>query len=48
MIQVSVDKLCSRLREHEAKEKSVNLVHAYSAMAVDVVTGYCFPESYDL
>lgn len=48
VIQTSVDKLCVRMREHQWDCKPVNLMHAYSALAGDVVTGYCFPESYGL
>ena len=48
LIQTSVDKLCARLKEFKMKGEKVNLVHAYSALAGDVVTGYCFPESYHL
>lgn len=48
VIQEAVDALCTRLQEHEEKGDPINLVHAYSAMAGDVVSGYCFPESYHL
>lgn len=48
MIQTSVEKIYARMREHAAKGDPVNLVHAYSAFTGDVVTAYCFPESYNL
>ena len=48
VIQGSVDKLCQRLKKQQQNHKRVNLVYAYAALAGDVVTGYCFPESYHL
>ena len=48
IIQSAVDKLCDCLREDLTQGRTVNLVHAYSAMAGDVVSGYCFPDSYHL
>lgn len=48
VIQAAVDKLCLRLRESSKFGKPVNLLHTYSAMTGDIVTGYCFPESYGL
>lgn len=47
-IQAAVDKLCLKLRENTKSGKPVNLLHAYSAMTGDIVTGYCFPEAYGL
>lgn len=48
VIQATVDKLCLRMREISKSGKTVNLWHVYSALTADVVTGYCFPESYGL
>ena len=48
VIQAAVDKLCTKLEEARTSGKKVNLMHAYTAMAGDVVTGYCFPQSYGL
>ena len=47
-IQSAVDKLCSRLGDSKSKEKSVNILHAYVALTADVITGYCFSQSYNL
>ena len=48
VIQAAVDKLCTKLEEARTTGKKVNLMHAYTAMTGDVVTGYCFPQSYGL
>ena len=40
--------MCARMRQISKSGKPVNLLHVYSAMTGDVVTGYCFPESYGL
>ena len=48
VIQVAIDKMCVRMRQISKSGKPVNLLHVYSAMTGDVVTGYCFPESYGL
>ena len=48
VIQAAVDKLCFKLQERSKFGKPVNLLHAYSAMTGDIVTGYCFPEAYGL
>ncbi|KAL8788902.1 MAG: hypothetical protein Q9213_001425 [Squamulea squamosa] len=48
VIQAAVDKLCSECEELTQEGKNINLMHAYTAMAGDVVTEYCFPRSYGL
>ena len=48
VIQAAVDKLCLRMRQISKSGNPVNLFNMYSAMAGDVVTGYCFPETYGL
>ena len=48
VIQAAVDKLCTKLSESQTTGQKVNLMHAYTAMTGDVVTGYCFPQSYGL
>ena len=48
VIQSSIDKLCSKLAETRNTSKPVNVLHAYSALTGDVITGYCFPKSYGL
>ena len=48
VIQAAVDKLCTKLESSRTSGKKVNLMHAYTAMTGDVVTGYCFPKSYGL
>ena len=47
-IQAAVDKFCLKLRDNTKSGKPVNLLHAYSAMTGDIVTGYCFPKAYGL
>ncbi|KAL8662026.1 MAG: hypothetical protein Q9202_005080 [Teloschistes flavicans] len=47
-IQEAVMKVCDRFEEHRMKGRTVNLMHAYCAMAGEVVSGYCFPKSYGL
>ncbi|KAL8766874.1 MAG: hypothetical protein Q9209_006470 [Squamulea sp. 1 TL-2023] len=48
VVQAAVDKLCSKCEESTQEHKKINLMHAYAAMAGDVVTEYCFPRSYGL
>ena len=48
VIQAAVDKLCNRFSEHQKAGKRINLMHAYTAMTGDVVTGYCFQKAYGL
>lgn len=48
VIQAAVDKLCDKFSECQESQSKINLMHAYSAMTGDVVTEYCFPESYGL
>ena len=48
VIQAAVDKLCVRMRQISKSGSPVNLLHVYSAMTGDIVTGYCFPEAYGL
>jgi len=46
VIQSCVDVLCERLREAEKSREPVNLGVACFALATDVITRYCFGESY--
>lgn len=46
VIQAAVDKLCQKLCESEGK--TVNPMHAYTALTGDIVTEYSFPKSYGL
>ena len=48
VIQAAIEKMCVRMRQISKSGEPVNLLHVYSAMTTDVVTGYCFPESYGL
>lgn len=48
VIQTTVDKLCTRMRQISKTSKPVNLWHVYAAMTADIATGYCFPETYGL
>ena len=48
VIQAAIDKMCVRMRQISRSGRPVNLLHVFSAMTTDVVTGYCFPESYGL
>ena len=48
VIQSTADRLCSRMAEHQALGKKINLMHAWSAFTGDVVTAYSFPRSYGL
>lgn len=47
-IEEAVKKVCYRFEEHRMKGQPVNIMHAYCAMAGEVVSGYCFPKSYGL
>ena len=48
VIQTAVDKVCERMRQLSKSGNPVDVFPVYSAMAADVVSGYCFPESYHL
>ena len=48
VVQSAVDKLCSRFEESRCKGDIVNMWHAYSALTADIISGYCFRESYDV
>ena len=48
LIQSSVNKLCSKLKNRQSTEDSVNILHAYSALTADIITTYCFTKLYDL
>lgn len=48
VVQSCVDKLCARLDKHKRRGKKINLSHAWSAFAGDVVTEYSFPAPYGL
>ncbi|KAL8847384.1 MAG: hypothetical protein Q9221_007571 [Calogaya cf. arnoldii] len=46
VIQAAVNKPCDKCEELSQDGKKINLMHAYAAMTGDIVTGYCFPESF--
>lgn len=46
MVAQIVENLCSRFTALRESRQVVNLRNAYSAMAIDVITGYCFADSY--
>jgi cytochrome P450 len=46
MIQSIVNRLYKRLEEFRATEKPVEMRAAYSALTIDVITTYCFNESW--
>ena len=48
MIRDAVDTLCLKFLEYKTEGKPINLMHAYTALTGDVVSGYCFPTSYNL
>ena len=48
VIQANVDHLCAIFREYQIRGDKINLMHAWSALAGDVVTEYSFPKSYGL
>lgn len=48
VIQSTADLLCSNLAQHQALGTKINLMHAWTAFAADIVTGYSFPHSYAL
>ncbi|KAL8679521.1 MAG: hypothetical protein Q9186_004203 [Xanthomendoza sp. 1 TL-2023] len=48
VIQSTVEKMCAKFEDAIQDGKKINLMHAYTAMAGDVVTAYCFPKSYGL
>ena len=48
VIHMAVEKLCVKMREISKSGSPVNLLHVFSAMTGDIVTGYCFPQSYGL
>lgn len=47
VIQAKIDQLCARLEGFKGTGASVNMVHAYSAFTVDVITEYMFARSLD-
>ena len=45
MLQELVNDLCRHLIEDLEVGKTVNLVHAFSALTQDIITEYCFADS---
>jgi hypothetical protein len=41
-----VENLCRRLREFRELKEPVNIGNAYAALAMDVISEYCFAKSY--
>ncbi|KAL8813202.1 MAG: hypothetical protein Q9200_000431 [Gallowayella weberi] len=48
LIQAVVDKLCTRLAEHQRAGKPVVMTHAFSCVTSDIISEYSFPEGYNL
>ncbi|KAL9117625.1 MAG: hypothetical protein Q9187_005835, partial [Circinaria calcarea] len=46
-IQSAVNRLCFRFEESKQKGKYINILHAYSALTADVISEYCFSQSYN-
>ena len=44
VIQSVIDNLCGQLEQFRGTQKPVNLMHAYTALAYDVITEYCFAD----
>ena len=47
-IKACIDKLCLRLEQSQRKGEPVNIKLAYSALTSDIITAFCFGESYNL
>ena len=47
VVQTNVDRLTARMSSHASQGAKINLMHAWTAFTGDVVSEYCFPESYD-
>ena len=47
LIQSHVDKLCARIERSKAAGEPVPFRKAYSALTADVITGYCFTNSWN-
>lgn len=45
-IRAVIDRLCRRLREYRDAERPVNLGDAYAALTMDIITEYCFAQSF--
>lgn len=48
VIQTFANKLCDNFRRDQSEGATINLDQAYTALAGDIVSGYCFPEPYGL
>ena len=48
LVGKTVDKLTDALQTHKTSGKPVLMSSAYSGFAIDVITDYCFAESYNL
>lgn len=48
LIQSCVEKLCTRLAEHQAAGKPVVMTNAFACLTADVISEYTFPSGYDL
>ncbi|KAG8531301.1 uncharacterized protein KY384_002929 [Bacidia gigantensis] len=46
VVQANMDRVIARFKEYQSKGQPVNLMHAWTAFTGDVVSEYCFPESY--
>lgn len=48
VIQTFANKLCDNIRHYQSEGATTNLDQAYTALAGDIVSGYCFPSPYGL
>ena len=48
VIQTFANKLCDNFRHCQTEGTRINIDQAYTALAGDIVSGYCFPSSYGL
>ncbi|TVY85147.1 Cytochrome P450 monooxygenase TRI4 [Lachnellula suecica] len=48
LLREKVDLLLARLESTRETGEPVSLWHAYTALVADIITAYCFPESYNL
>ena len=47
VVQANMDRVLARFEEFRSRGDVINLMHAFTAFTGDVVSEYCFPESYD-
>lgn len=47
LIKNVIEDLCARFRECQRTKQPLSLHHAFAALTIDVITEYCFGQSYD-